>query len=150
MCLCYIFFNINGFCLGSQLTCPKSPHFRGLVTFFPYLTIHYPWFYPLAHFLMTVDWPGLHLFVWSEIIFDLNWCIKQSFRFHIMNYWFLTTETNFKAINIFRRFNTTSSVKLFEVTVQIFVYKLLFFGKMKKPHETFHTIFTFWKRKHIL
>ena len=22
---------------------PKSPHFRGLVIFFPYLTIHYPW-----------------------------------------------------------------------------------------------------------
>ena len=34
--LCYIFFNINGFCLGSRLTCPKSPHFRGLVIFFPY------------------------------------------------------------------------------------------------------------------
>ena len=56
----------------------------------------------------------------------------------------MTTETNFKALYIFRRFNTTSSVKLFEVTVQIFVYKLLFmnvfFGKMKTPHETFHIL----------
>ena len=62
-----------------------------------------------------------------------------------MNYRFLTTKTNFKTLYIFVVFNTTSSVKLFEVTVQIFVYKLLFtivfFGKMKKkPHKTFHIL----------
>ena len=66
-------------------------------------------------------------------------CIKK----YIIDYRLLTTETNSEALYIyFIIFNTTSSVKLFEVTVQIFVYKLLFtivfFGKMKKnPHETF-------------
>ena len=49
-------------------------------------------------------------------------------------------------------FNTTSSVKLFEVTVQIFVYKLLytiaFFGKIKnykifKGRENFQNIQNF-------
>ena len=52
-----------------------------------------------------------------------------------MNYRFLPTETNSKALYIFCCFNTTSSVKLFVVTVQIFVYKYLFtivfFGKRK-------------------
>ena len=47
-------------------------------------------------------------------------------------------------------FNTTSSVKLFVVIVQIFVYKCLFtivfFGKRKK---TVTKPFTFWKWKHI-
>ena len=54
----------------------------------------------------------------------------------IINYRFLTTETKLKALYIFRCFFTTSSVKLFVVTVQIFVYKFLFtivfFGKNKK------------------
>ena len=57
----------------------------------------------------------------------------------------MTTETNFKALYIFRRFKTTLSVKLFEVTVQIFVYKLClqlrFWKDEKKPHETFHSFF---------
>ena len=34
-------------------------------------------------------------------------------------------------------FDTTSSVKLFEVTVQIFVYKLCFSEKGKNTHKTF-------------
>ena len=42
----------------------------------------------------------------------------QQLYFDVINYRFLTTETNFKALYIL--------VKLFEVTVQIFVYKLLF------------------------
>ena len=50
-----------------------------------------------------------------------------------------------KILYIFHCFNTTSSVKLFVVTVQIFVYKFLFtivfFGKRKKKtHETFHIL----------
>ena len=55
---------------------------------------------------------------------------------YIINYGFLTTETNLKALYIFRCYFKTSSVKLFVVTVQIFVYKFLFtivfFGKRKK------------------
>jgi hypothetical protein len=55
---------------------------------------------------------------------------------YIINYGFLTTETNLKALYVFRCYFTTSSVKLFEVTVKIFVYKFLFtivfFGKRKK------------------
>ena len=59
----------------------------------------------------------------------------------VVNYRFLTTETNSKALYIFPYFNTTSSVKLFVVTVQIFVYKFLFtivfFGKRQKnTHRT--------------
>ena len=54
----------------------------------------------------------------------------------MINYRFLTTETNLKALYIFRCFLTTSSVIPFLVTVQIFVYKVLFtivfFGKRKK------------------
>ena len=65
---------------------------------------------------------------------------------HIINYGFLTTETNLKALYIFHCFLTTSSVKLLVVTVQIFVYKVLFtivfFGKRKK---TLTKPFTFWK-----
>ena len=56
----------------------------------------------------------------------------------------MTTETNLKALYIFRWFFTTSSVKLFVVTVQIFVYKFLFtivfFAKGKNTHETFHIL----------
>jgi hypothetical protein len=54
----------------------------------------------------------------------------------IIDYRFLATETNSKALYIFRCLFTTSSVKLFVVTVQIFVYnflfKIVFFGKKKK------------------
>ena len=69
---------------------------------------------------------------------------------YIINYGFLTTETNLKALYIFRCYFTTSSVKQFVVTVQIFVYRFLFtivfFGKRKKPLTK---SFTFWKWKHI-
>ena len=63
----------------------------------------------------------------------------------MMNYRFLTTETNLKALYIFRCLFTTLSVKLFVVTVQIFVYKslftIVFFGKRKNStHETFHIL----------
>ena len=65
--------------------------------------------------------------------------------FFVINYRFLTTETNLKALYIFRCLFTTSSVKLFVVTVQIFVYKslftIVFFGKRKNnTHETFHIL----------
>ena len=50
---------------------------------------------------------------------------------NIINYRFLTAETNLKALYIFRCFFTTSSVKLFVVTVQIFVYNFLFQCKIK-------------------
>ena len=63
----------------------------------------------------------------------------------IINFRFLTTDINLKALYIFRCFFTTSSVKLFVVNVQIFVYKFLFtivfFGKKKNnTHETFHIL----------
>ena len=51
----------------------------------------------------------------------------------------MATETNLKALYIFRCLITTSSVKLFVVTVQIFVYKFLFtivfFGKKEKQQS---------------
>ena len=84
---------------------------------------------------------------------------KSYFRYFVLkdviNYRFPTTETNSKALYIFRRFNTTSSVKLFEVTIQIsaksadFCLQLCFSERWKKTHETFQTIFTFSKWKHI-
>ena len=63
----------------------------------------------------------------------------------VLNYGFLTTETNLKALYIFRCLFTTSSVKLFVVTVQIFCLQILFtfvfFGKREKnTHETFHIL----------
>ena len=62
--------------------------------------------------------------------------VIKSDLYDIINYRFLTTEANLKALEIFRCFFTTSSVKLFVVTVQIFVYNLLFtivfFGKKEK------------------
>ena len=59
----------------------------------------------------------------------------------------MATETNLKALHIFRCFFTTSSVKLFVVTIQIFIYKFLstivFFGKRKNnTHKTFHILET--------
>ena len=59
----------------------------------------------------------------------------QRARFDLINYRFLTTEIDLKALYIFRCYITTLSVKLFVVTLQIFVYKFLFtiafFGKKK-------------------
>ena len=58
-----------------------------------------------------------------------------------MNYRFMTTETNLKVLDIFLYFFTTSSVKLFVVTVHIFVYKLCFSEKGKdNTHKTFHIL----------
>ena len=69
----------------------------------------------------------------------------------IMNYRILTTETNLKAWYVFHSYFTTSSVKLFVVPAQVFVYKFLFtivfFGKRKKKLTK---PFTFWKWKHLL
>ena len=65
----------------------------------------------------------------------------QRARFDLINYRFLTTEIDLKALYIFRCFITTLSVKLFVVTLQIFVYEFLltivFFEKRnKKTHKT--------------
>ena len=49
----------------------------------------------------------------------------------IINYRFLTTETNLTALYIFRCLFSTSSVKLFLVNVQIFVCNCVF---QKKQH----------------
>ena len=57
----------------------------------------------------------------------------------VINYRFLTTETNLKASYIFRCSFKTSSVKLFVVNVQLFVYNcvVVFFRKRKnKNHKT--------------
>jgi hypothetical protein len=78
---------------------------------------------------------------------------------NIITYRFLKTETNLKALYIFRCFFTTSPVKLFKVTVQSFVYQFLFtiefFWKKEKKHSrnlshfvnesTFRKRTTFWK-----
>ena len=47
-------------------------------------------------------------------------------RFDIINYRFLTTETNLKALYIYCCLFITSLVKLFVVNVQIFVYNCVF------------------------
>ena len=67
-----------------------------------------------------------------------------------MNYRFLTTKTNSKALYIFRGFFTTSSVKLFVVTVQIYVYNCVFQKKRKttlysRNLSHFENESTFWK-----
>ena len=69
----------------------------------------------------------------------------QRARFDLINYRFLTTEIDLKALYIFCCFITTLSVKLFVVTLQIFVYKFLFtiafFGKRKNnTHKTFYIL----------
>ena len=51
----------------------------------------------------------------------------------IINYRFLTTETNSKALYIFCCLFTTLSVKLFVVNVQIFLYNCIF-GKENNIH----------------
>ena len=58
----------------------------------------------------------------------------------IIDYRFLTTETNLKTLYIFRCLFTTSSVKLFVVNVKIFVYNCVFRKKKKNTHETFHIL----------
>ena len=90
--------------------------------------------------------------VWVNVLTPVNivrkilwiidsWQLKQIIKLYI---YFLT-------------FNTISSVKLFVVTVQIFVYKLLFtivfFGKKNKnswkTSHNFSKVTTFWKWKHL-
>ena len=61
----------------------------------------------------------------------------------VINYGFLTTETNLEALYIFLRLFTTSSVKLFVVNVQLIVYNcvVVFFGEGKnKNQKTFHIL----------
>ena len=76
-----------------------------------------------------------------DILLDVeqfNYAFRQANAAGIINHRFLTTETNLKVIYIYILLflNTTSSVKLFIVTVQIFVYIFLYkieiFGKRKK------------------
>ena len=49
-----------------------------------------------------------------------------------INYRFLTTETNLKALYMFRCLFTTYSVKLFVMNLQIFVYNRVFWKKEKQ------------------
>ena len=63
----------------------------------------------------------------------------------IMNYGFLSTETNLKALYISGCLFTTSSVKLFVVNVKIFLYNCVFRKKVK----IFTKHFIFWKWKLI-
>ena len=64
---------------------------------------------------------------------------QGDFLLDIINYRSLTTETNLKALYIFRCLFTTSSVKLFVVNVHIFFYSCVFQKKGKttltKPFE---------------
>ena len=53
----------------------------------------------------------------------------------MINYRFLTTETNLKALYIFCCLFTTSSVKLFVVNVHIFIYTCVFRKKEKQPSQ---------------
>ena len=53
----------------------------------------------------------------------------------IINYRFLTTETNLKALYIFCCLFTTSSVKLIVVNVHIFIYTCVFRKKEKQPSQ---------------
>ena len=79
-----------------------------------------------------------------DILLDVeqfNYAFRQANAAGIINYRFLTTETNLKALYIFRCLLTTSSVKLFVVNVQIFVNNCVF-QKKEKP-------LTFWKWKQI-
>ena len=81
---------------------------------------------------------------------------KANNRVNIINYRFLTTETKVKALYIFCCLFTTSSVKLFVVIVQMFVYRCVF-QKKEKQHSpnlshfenesTIQKRTTFWKQK---
>ena len=67
----------------------------------------------------------------------------------VISYRLLTTETNLKVSFIFRCLFTTSSVKLFLVNEQLFVYNRVdvFFRKKEKKNTK---PLTFWKWKRIL
>ena len=69
-----------------------------------------------------------------------QWNFHLTFVPGIINYRFLTTETNLKDLYIFCCFFTTSSVKLFLVNVQI-LFTIVLFGKRKSnTHKTFHLL----------
>ena len=86
---------------------------------------------------VNVTWKcEVNLFEWTKAN---NWVTNK--YIDIINYRFLTTETNLKALYIFCCVFTTSSVKLFVVNVQIFVYNCVFFGKRKNnTHKTFNIL----------
>ena len=62
---------------------------------------------------------------------------------YIINYRFLTTETNLKTLYIFHCLFTTSSVKLFVVNVQIFVYNCVSQKKEKQHSQNLSHEITF-------
>ena len=108
----------------------------------------------LTHYqrILKLFWNHFEILVGYESIIWI-WFSFQKY-IYVMYYRFLTTETNSKAlyIYVFCCFNTTSSVKLFVVTVQIFLCNFLFTmvslgkrEKIKKPF-TFENENTFWKR----
>ena len=67
----------------------------------------------------------------------MSWCFFTG----IINYRFLTTETNLNTLySIFRCLFTTSSVKLCVLNVKIFVYDCAFRKEGKNTHETFHIL----------
>ena len=111
-----------------------------------------PQFWATFLHIMTRQDLNLHLVITSWI----TTTIWQDFSTGIINYRFLTTETNLKALYIFRCFFTTSSVKLFVVNVKIF-FTIVSFGKKKKKYSwnlshfenenTFRKRTTFWKWK---
>ena len=68
----------------------------------------------------------------SGLTFDLNTQRQFYTWLDVINNRFLTTETNSKALYIFCCLFTTSSVKLFVVNVQIFVYNCVFWKKEKQ------------------
>ena len=75
----------------------------------------------------------------------------------MINYRFLTTETNLKTLYIFRCLFTTSSVNLFVVNVQIFVYNCVSRKKEKQHSQNLSNFQNkssfwnpFWKWKHSL
>ena len=78
---------------------------------------------------------------WIQATMQQNTIIparRISYQGSIIHYITLITETNLKALYIFRCLFTTSSVKLFVVTVQIFVYIFFYncvFLKKEKQHS---------------
>ena len=125
-----IFFNINGFCLGSRLTCPKSPHFRGLVIFFPYLPIHYPW--PLGKIGATISFPeGL-----ENISFK---CIKM--RMHL--YFFFKSLWN--ANTTHNCFLKHCLAKLIQFLIVWAIYGSFFLSSISN-HILFRQVFRFYLR----
>ena len=90
------------------------------------------------------------LWAWLNFIWEETLLLSMKLTNDIINYRFLSTETNSKALYIFPYFLTTSSVMLFVVTVQIIEYKFLFIIVfLEKVKTTLIKPFTFWKWKKI-